>query len=116
MSINSENSKCLIWGTKATVDGSHDPWQMFVRNSARAGGAYRVYEEASHLINRLDNADKARLTTWLIDQQSKEGEAPEVTADIVEYIQRKQPLSVHERAERLLRFIEKQSNTVGGVR
>ena len=54
-----------------------------------------------------------RLTTWLVDQRLQGNEWPVVTADIVEDAISRRPLTTHDRAERLLRFVDRKSESVG---
>ena len=57
--------------------------------------------------------EKARLPTWLIDQRNQGDEQPVITEKAIEYVKAKNPLPVHERADRLLRFVADQTTTVG---
>lgn len=124
-----ENEKCLIWtDSPATVDyrpvedgreadGFYQRWDV---NSPRAGGLYRV-KDAPPLpkaeLRDLDEDEKARLTTLLVDLRNQNDEAymPDVTSDLIEQARRARPLDVDVRAERLLRFIGKQSKSIGDV-
>ncbi len=67
-------------------------------DSPRAGGPYFMAE-----LHKFDDAHKSRLTSWLIDQRRMGAQCPEVTAEVVEDVRRRRPLTVHERADRLLR-------------
>ena len=92
------------------------PDQMLEVRSPRAGGAYStsIYTQHTDLADpQLTDEAKARLTTWLIDQRSLGVESPKVTTEIVDYIRRKSPLPVHERADRLLRFTATRSESIG---
>ena len=60
----------------------------------------------------MTDAQKARLTTWLVDQRMQGVELPEITDAVVKHAIVKRTLGVHERADRLLRFIARQSGTV----
>ena len=64
-------------------------------------------------VRDLDDAAKARLTTWLVDQRGQGVYRPIVTEEVIEYARTRRPLSVDERAERLLRYLVEQSNTLG---
>ena len=105
---------CPIWGTeyKATVKQDH-PAYLSVINSERAGGAYEITEEALVAIQAVGNPEKARLTTSLIDQRTHGNDMPRVTTQVISSSKTKRPLPVHERAERLLRFIAGLAGTVG---
>ena len=87
--------------------------------SPRAGGSYYVYDRAIDRLRLprlqdLDDGVKARLTTLLVDWRNQSGDDwVEVTPQLIERARRSPPLSVDERANRLLRFIGKQSKRIG---
>ena len=82
-------------------------------NSERAGGQYKITQEARLSVRVLNGPEKARLTSWLIDQQEHGVATPLVTTEIVEDVRTKRSLPVHERAERLLRLLAEQAESVG---
>ena len=98
---------CPIWGHRYKAEGWRYPrdGMYLVEDSPRAGGAYELTDEAKDHLDELGDAEKARLTTWLIDQRMQGINRPRVTAEVVEYTRNKKPLPVHERAERLLRYM-----------
>ncbi len=110
--------RCLIWEEEYPANVSTDPNSrvMTVYDSPRADGSYKVtYHmvlDDVHRFSYLSQEQKAWLTTWLIEQRQKGNDIPIVTKEIVEYIIAKGPLAVHERADGLLRFIARQSETV----
>ena len=61
----------------------------------------------------MDDQEKARLTTWIVDQNANRVRLPEITKDIVEFAKRMQPLPVYERANRLLRWVASETDYVG---
>ena len=113
MTTNIKN--CPIWGTPlegATIqliDSQNGiTWNGY--DSPRAGGSYRVATDAA--IGELSAEEKARLTTWLVDQRLQGNQSPGITETTIKSIKTKRSLQVHERADRLLRFIAQQSQTV----
>ena len=58
-------------------------------------------------------AQKARLTTWLISQRLQGNPQPTITEPVIKAVKDKPSLPVHERAERLLRYIAQHIGTVG---
>ena len=61
---------CPIWGKGYRAEVSKVPGtRQFSVKSDRAGGAYRITGKAQELLEEKDEAWKARLTTWLIDQR-----------------------------------------------
>lgn len=116
---------CPIWGVghKATLHskwinsaGKIDISEEDLIISERAGGAYRLTRQAFTTLWRLDERGKARLTSWLVEQRMKEPAEPIVTDEIVmsfESTRNEQALSVSARAERLLIFIDRQTDRLG---
>ena len=84
-----------------------------VEDSPRAGGGYQIEDAVSERVKALDQKAKARLTTWIVDKNAQRVRLPEITQEIVEYAKWRQPLPVHERATRLLRWIAGESSTIG---
>ena len=112
-----ENKRiCTIWEEPHTADVRQDhPLSPERMDSPRAAGEYEIASGGSleAEITLLTPPEKARLTTWLIDQRSRGVECPKVTAEIVESIRRKPSLPVHKRADRLLRFTAKKLKSIG---
>ena len=106
---------CPIWGDDYEAEVYPIPLirMVSVDNSPRAGGAYEITRTARFLVRELEDTEKARLTTWLIDQRRQGVERPRVTEETLAYIRNKQHLPAHERAERLLQCIAEQGEAVG---
>ena len=116
--------KCSIWHDNYTATFSDDyrdnhPYPRVVVDSERAGGKYmitnewdcsRALEDISH---KLDDAEKARLTTMLVDMRLQGDSAPVITAQLVKDAENKLPLPAHERADRLLQYFANKSEKVG---
>ena len=85
-----------------------------VDDSPRAGGAYIIPEPLVNSdVNYMTVAQKARLTTWLISQRLQGNPQPTITEPVIKAVKDKPALPVHERAERLLRYIAQHIGTVG---
>ena len=107
---------CLIWGPDHTADGWYHPTTpMFhINSSPRAGGGYAIANTfETWAIDDMNAEEKARLTTWLIDQRNQGDERPLIAEGVIDYVKSKGALQVHERADRLLRFIAGQTTIVG---
>ena len=82
---------CPIWGSDYAAEG----WRFIregvylVEDSPRAGCAYELPEESQDEINDLGDAEKARLTTWLIDQHERGTKCPVVQPKIIKYAEAK---------------------------
>ena len=114
---------CFIWpdslalGESAALTANGHLYVRWMVKSARAGGAYFVGASlvGVQTLRRLDDRQKARLTTLLIDMRNQNDEdyIPEITEDLVKLARRARPMDVDERAERLLTFIGRQSKAIG---
>lgn len=65
--------------------------------------------EASH----LDTNEKARLTTWLVNQRAQGVPVPEVSTSEIQHARLAQALSVPSRRDRMLAFLVLKSDRVG---
>ena len=107
------NDKCAIWPDfDAKRTPTNDPDSCCIE-SKRAGGKYEISSEVAKSIEGLEDPEKVRLTTWLVDQRLQGVYQPKVTEEIIDYVKTKRPLSVPERADRLLRFIAKKTEKTG---
>lgn len=104
---------CAIWPEFEAKQLRHPTIQGDHIESNRAGGAYCISYEAGLMIRGLSDSKKALLTTWLINQRLQGVPEPEVTKEVLAYIETVRPLSVQARAERLLRFVAIQATDVG---
>ena len=102
-----EQNRCFIWGTPVTsIEGTNPlDTDFFVKGSPRTGGDYRIEELAKGDVGALDDKDKAKLTTMLIEMRRRGDQAPRVTYDLVEKAKHADDLSPQMRAERLLRYL-----------
>lgn len=127
-----ENSVCPIWGTVAYIESMSGRDGIFV-DSPRAGGKYFISRRAQIILNnkedelgQADSAEdgfmerprkvdylKARLTSWLSEQRRLGVEYPEITGDAIAEIEQRRDLSVHERADRLLKYIRQATSAIG---
>lgn len=102
---------CPIWETYATLRPSRRDGQEV--DSPRCGGRYFISGTATVNLRRWDDVLRGRLATWLIDQRRLGAECPEITSHILDDIERRQPLGVQERAQRLLEYFELESSFIG---
>ena len=106
---------CRIWGQGYTAVGQSipDPSKVIVTEADRAGGGYVILGSVDRHIASLEDSEKARLTTWLVDQRLQGNLGPVVSDEIVEYAINRHPLPVYERADRLLKFLSIQTTVAG---
>ena len=110
----SENEVCLIWGTSASPMPNPRGRDGHYVNSPRAGGKYFISRTAETMLKDCDECTKAHLTTWLVDRRRLGKETPEVSNYTLKEVEKRQSLSVPERAERLLKYIESQASSYPG--
>ena len=110
-------STCPIWGISCIVHPLNvNTNTHLVENSFRAGGKYEIASSERYItIEDLDDSEKARLTSFLVEQRMLGAEVPRITRAEVQRAKESNPLPVHERAERLLRFFVDQSSSIGEV-
>ncbi len=99
--------KDIIWPNHEAKDSYREGGFIHIYDSARADGSYKIAEDAfySGEIQRLDDSERARLTTWLVNQRKLGASDPEITVEIIRQVKRISPLPAHERADRLLRYV-----------
>ena len=95
-------SRCPIWGTEAKVwnDGSDSDCV----DSARAGGTYRVSRTAKTKLENFSPADKAKLTTWIIDQRRSGDENPLVKDTVIQVVMARRQMRPSEQKRRFFLF------------
>ena len=88
-----------------------------VQFSLRAGGPYKITTEANAILRnrKASDKDRALLTTILVDQREQGIECPNVDDRLVDKASTSPPIPVSQRAERLLRFISSQAETLASV-
>ncbi len=110
---NNNSDICLIWGDLYSATIFQRSRDTFLINSDRAGGEYVIDQSAWLNLGNLEDVDKVRLTTMLVDQRLHGNVAPKVTVELIESAKNKPSLPVHERAERLLRYFARKSGNIG---
>ena len=116
----SVNGPCPIWDTptksKRPVSRIKDSDDIgFYVDSPRAGGKYFVDGRSEIRMSVFNDREKARLTTWMIRERRLGVERPEIWSyeNYIESITRRPPLSVHDRAVELLKYIQIRSPHIG---
>ena len=86
-----------------------------MESSPRAGGPYKINDLAMGELRNASEKEKALLTTILLDQRERGTECPFVNAALVKTAKTRPRIPVDQRAERLLRFISSQAETVASL-
>ena len=110
---NNNSDTCPIWRDPYSSTISDRVDGTILINSDRTGGEYVIDAPALLNLTNLEDVQKARLTTLLVDQRLQGNVAPKVTVELIEDAKNKPPLPVHERAERLLRYFARKSGNIG---
>lgn len=107
---------CPIWNAFHQAEGEYtdDGRMIRIDHSERAAGGFRIASAlADHVISKMDDRHKARLTTWLIDQRSQGIHLPEITLVAIDEAYEQPDMQVSERAQRLLWFLNDQTSHIG---
>ncbi|MYB60246.1 MAG: hypothetical protein F4X69_02575 [Gemmatimonadetes bacterium] len=109
----SENRVCPIWGTPTQQDEIYNGDGTNV-DSPRAGGKFFADGRSVVRMRNLNDREKARLTTWLIEQRKLGVERPEIWSyeNYIESKTRRPDIVVHARADELLKYIRNQISSV----
>ena len=105
-------NRCLIW-----PECPANVRRELVLDSPRAGGSYAFDSETWGRIWRggenLEERHRPKITTWLVDQRRLGNTSPTITRAVIDTTKTARPLGVHERADRLLRFLADETTIVG---
>lgn len=107
-----QSDTCPIWNVPA-VTKTTDRDGVYV-NSPRAGGQYFISRTVEvNLRSQATEPLRARLTTWLVDQRHLGVECPEIMSTTLDEMERRRPLTVQKRCDRLLAFLADQQGHIG---
>lgn len=109
-----ESVPCPIWETNAEEFPADSRYGAHM-DSPRAGGRCFIPGTTGVLRRYTTEHGRARLTSWLVEQRRLGAECPEVKTKAVEDAKRRPPLSVHERADRLLKCISLELDDVADM-
>ena len=110
--MSNQANTCPIWGPNAVARVQYDSRDDTISvDSLRADGYYKITMEAMSMMRSdgMDDSEKARLTTMLVDEREQGVQVPIVLAERVDEAKKADPLPVPKRAERLLRYLVKCS-------
>ena len=107
----SEHSGCRIWSTPASSEPRTG--HGVTVDSPRAGGRYFISDTAAKILESRDENLKARLTSWLIEQRRWGVDCPKIFSTSVGEIEQRRSLSIRQRADNLLRYIQRQLPHIG---
>lgn len=102
---------CAIWGTSASIEPVTGDGKILL--SARAGGKYYISRTAITMIKNISETERVLLTDSLMEQRRLGNSTPKITSGILDTNKSRRSLSVHERAENLLRFLSQETHQIG---
>ena len=105
-----ESTSCPIWKTPATKLRS--PRDGDLIDSPRAGGRYLVFGTALPRVRKLSESERVLLTSWLVEQRRQGHACPFISTTTRETATSRSPLSTHDRADGLLRYLGDQSSVL----
>ena len=106
-----EDLSCPLWGTLTLSIDLQPIRDGVIANSPRTGGKYFITDTAETELQSRDDNFKARMTSWLIEQRQLGVERPEILTTT--QCEQRRSLSIHKRANNLLRYIQKQLPNIG---
>ena len=109
--MNRLTTQCPIWNIPVSyelTDGT-----AIIINSPRTGGRYWISLRALEVVKHRDAPLKSRLTTWLIEQRRLGTDCPRILTGILDEAAQRRSLSIQQRADNLLRYIQKQLPDIG---
>ena len=113
------STNCLIWaGYPARSVATDSSGEMTtVYGSARAGGDYKLTPQIAEWLTSLfmpvDERTRVHLTTMLINMRAQGESIPEITRDTIERARIANDLPVYIRADRLLWYLERRTQSIG---
>ena len=103
--------ECAIWGI--TTDVRFIGNDRYLVNSLRAGGSYEIDGLVTLHCNNYAADQRRQITNWLFEQYILGQSRPLITQSIFKMVENRRALSVVERADRLLRWVESQTEAIG---
>ena len=105
---------CPIWGTPA-IEKPADDRDGQMLDSPRVGGDYFVARTAIPVLANCDERVKVRLTSWLMEQRRLGNSCPEVTTTTISDAKLRPDMSIDERIDSILLYIESKSDYLGAT-
>lgn len=104
---------CPLWETLAIKISREHPDSITVY-SPRCGGSYSISNKvARNLETDDDYREKARLTSWLIEQRRLGNECPKITEGIIKLVKQRRDMSIPDRADAILGYIASKTKELG---
>jgi hypothetical protein len=111
--MNSSSDRCSIWGVPVEVRHISDGKYLVI--SPRAGGSYEIDGLNALVLDTYTDLKKIALTNWLVEQYIVGQTRPLLTQGVFDLVASRKPLSVSERANRLLRWLGRKTDSIGST-
>ena len=109
-----DREKDPIWGTPVIKMLPTEELWIKEYNSSRCGGWYSIHNRTADKIRgEWSDREKARLTSWLIEQRRSGIECPRITKDVIQLVKQRNNMSVSDRADAILKFIDSRVHKLG---
>ena len=91
-------ANCVIWTTERAAVTDAGALQLF--HSPRAGGRYAVGHANLGAFIALTDSQRARLSTWVVDQNRSDDKFPVITTEVLNSLNGRRPLRVSDKKRR----------------
>jgi hypothetical protein len=110
--MKEDDAKCWIWGTPVVEARRHgDAVEL---NSPRSGGRYIITGSAEPAVSALAPEDKARLTSWLVEQRRQGEPCPTIHTNTLKAARERRPKRASEKFEAFFDYFNRLVPRVGG--
>jgi hypothetical protein len=111
--LSAIKNDCVIWSCPADVRHISDDKYLVI--SPRAGGSYEIDGLNALVLDTSTDLKKIALTNWLVEQYIVGQTRPLLTQGVFDLVASRKPLSVSERANRLLRWLVRKTASIGST-
>lgn len=102
-----------LWGDVAEiVDGTFDGWTV---STPRVDGNYRIARSVIEEVRRLPSIEKAKLTTWVVDQHRLGELEPLIHSEVLRLVSGRPILTYRQKVSRFLAFLRRSNFGVGNT-
>ena len=104
---------CPLWKTLAIrLSGEHP--DTITIDSPRCGGSYSISRKVVGNLEEDDESrEKARLTSWLVEQRRIGNQCPEITESVIKLVNQERDMTIPDRADAILRYVESKTKKLG---
>ena len=109
-----DKKPCLIWNTPALAFYKYRDSDLISKwKSPRVRGEYAHSVDVEDQIKELEDRDKVKLTSWLIEQRKFGNQIPTITGEVISMVKQRKISVVNERTDKILKYLEAISPSAG---